>query len=243
MSLVVPSLNRRIHTDEWMDDHAADEAELGRALRELLYVNSFLGGYRALRRYLIPYLRVRRGELVKVLDLGTGLADYPARMVQWGADLDVDVRVTAVDFSPSALHHARAHVEARLPPELRGRVRLERADATRLTYPDGAFHIATCSHFLHHFDDEGAIALLRDVARIASDGLIINDLHRHPLAYSGIRAIAAVFPVSSMFSNDGPLSVRRSFRPSELRRLAADAGLTHAVVARHWAFRLALATV
>ena len=243
MSVVVPSFDRRIFADEQMDDRSSDEDELRRALQELRYVNVFLGGYRSLRAHLGPYLPVRRPGPVTILDLGTGIGDYPERMVRWGAEAGTEVTVTAVDVNLAAVSSARAFLDDRLPPGLRGRVHVEQADATRLTFPDDAFNLVTASLFLHHFDDPTAVAMLRNMARIASDGLIVNDLHRHRLAYLGIRTIAAILPVTPMFANDGPLSVRRAFRPDELRRMASQAELLNAVVTRHWAFRLTLSTV
>lgn len=243
MSVVVPSLDRRIFADEQMDDLSADKDELRRALYELRYVNIFLGGYPALRTHLNPYLRLRRRASVTILDLGTGIGDYPERMVRWGAEAGTEVTVTAVDANPAVVSEARAFLDDRIPAALRERVQVEQADATRLTFPDDSFNLVTASLFLHHFDDPTAVAMLRNMARIASDGLIVNDLHRHRLAYLGIRTIASILPVTPMFANDGPLSVRRAFRPDELRRMASQAGLLNAVISRHWAFRLTLSTV
>ncbi len=108
MSLVVPSFARRVHFKEKMDDPSVSPEEFARALRELRAVNVFLGGHRALRKIFVPYLTARRGRSVSVLDLGTGLADYPERMVQWGDEHGVDVRVLAVDANPTVLGCAQS---------------------------------------------------------------------------------------------------------------------------------------
>ena len=48
---------------------------------------------------------------------------------------------------------------------------------------------------------------------------------------------------SAMFAHDGPLSVRRGWRRSELRALAGRAGLPVAHIRWRWAFRWVLSTV
>ncbi len=243
MSAIFPSLAQRIYAEELMDDLSTDTDQLRRALNELRYVNIFLGGYRALRKRLTPYLAARSGTTISILDIGTGIADYPERMVRWGAATGAEVSVTGVDANPAAVTCARSYLDERLPRSLRSRARVIHADAADLSFPDDSFNVVTGSLFLHHFDDAGVVWMLREMARIASDGILVNDLHRHRLAYMGIRAIAGVMPVSAMFANDGPLSVRRAFRPDELRSMAVEAGLPDAVVGRHWAFRLTLSTV
>lgn len=243
MSAILPSLSKRIYAEELMDDLSTDSDQLRRSLHELRYVNFFLGGYRAVRKRLMPYLEARRGTTVSILDVGTGIADYPERMVRWGAQSGVDVNVTAIDANLATVSCARSYLDQCLAEPLRSHVRVVHANATDLAFPDDSFSLVTGSLFLHHFDNAGVVSMLREMARVASDGILINDLHRHRLAYTGIRAIAGVLPVSVMFANDGPLSVRRAFLPDELRRMADDAGLPNADLARHWAFRLTLSTI
>ena len=243
MSLFVPSLARRVHIQERMDDPSAGPEQFARALRELRAVNIFLGGHRALRKHVEPFLASRSETQVAVLDLGTGLADHPERLVRWGDRLGVNVQVTALDANPTVVDCATSFLSDALPPHLRTRVEVRRGDARELPFSDNAFHLATASLFLHHFDDAECVSVLREMDRVASHGVVINDLHRHVLAYAGIRSIATVLPVSAMFAHDGPLSVRRAFRPAELRRCALDAGIHNARVERHWAFRLTLSTI
>jgi hypothetical protein len=59
--------------------------------------------------------------------------------------------------------------------------------------------------------------------RIARTRIIVNDLHRHAVAYFSIRVLTSLFSKSRMVRNDGPLSVRRAFRPGELMEIARQA--------------------
>lgn len=237
----MPDFSQRARGEEMMDDFAITDGRLPRALHDLRWVNRWLGGHRAADTVLRAL--VRRTERLRVVDLGTGGADYPEHLVRWGHRHGCVVEVTAVDANPQTVSYAQSALDHRLPRALRARIKVVCTDALDLPHPDGAFDVAVASLFLHHFHDTEAVALLREMDRVAQRGLLVNDLHRHPIAYYGVRALGAVTRASKMFRHDGPLSVRRGFRRGELARLARDAGLDGATIRWHWAFRWVLTTV
>lgn len=238
--VMLPDLSQRIDVPELMDDFSITDHRLEEALRDLRYVNRYLGGVRVIRSELEPLLRHRS---LRILDVGTGIADIPEQIVRWADESGYDVHFTAVDANPATIAVARKSLSQRLKPSLRQRVVVRTDDALNLECDDASFDVATASLFLHHFRGEGAVRVLREMNRVASCGIIVNDLHRHPLAYVAVRSIAAVMPVSEMFGHDGPASVRRGFNSVELRDLAAAAGLAHPRIRRAWAFRLVLSTL
>jgi len=69
--------------------------------------------------------------------------------------------------------------------------------------------------------------------------VLVNDLHRHRLAYDSFRVLASLFSKSPMVQHDGPVSIRRAFRPEELLNFAKAAGIP-ARVYRSFPFRLVL---
>lgn len=240
---IVPSLDARADEPELMDDFTINDHRLRLGLRDLELVNRFLGGHRALRLALRELFREQVGGGFHVLDLGTGGGGHVEQLVRWGAACGIELRVTAVDANPSALDYADRRLKARLSKSLRRLVSLQEGDALQLDYPDDAFDVVTTSLFLHHFVDEDCVRLLKEMHRMAARGIVVNDLHRHPAAYAGVKAIGYVLPASLMFRHDGPLSVRRGFRRSELRELARAAELPEPDIRRRWAFRLTLSTI
>ncbi len=243
--LLVPDLSQRAVLRERMDDFTitADQ-RLGRALRELRIVNLLLGGARAVRLELEPVFRRRRGGALHIFDIGTGLADIPERIVKWGGRCGVTVSVTAVDANPATVGFANENLDAGLAESNRSRIDVRVGDVFDLSgIPDEHYDVVVASHFLHHFYGGDLTKVVKEMNRISSLGLIVNDLHRHPMAYAAICGIARLLPVSDVFGHDGPASVRRGFRIDELRRIAAEAELHNVRIRRRWAYRLVLSTL
>ena len=225
-----------------MDDFTIVDERLTTALDNLRYVNRFLGGYGAAMAVLRSVLRAHPPERpFRVLDLATGVADFPDFLVRWAARRGRTVEVVALDANPATVAYARTVLDRELPEPLRPRIRVEVGDALALPFEDDAFDVAVTSLFMHHLTHDDSVKLVRGMRRVARQGLLVNDLHRHPLAYYSILALADVLPVSPMFRHDGPISVRRAFTRDELRAIADAAGLDAYRIRWHWAFRWTLA--
>jgi SAM-dependent methyltransferase len=224
-----------------MDDPSMTNEHLRTALQNLRWINRWLGGYRASADVLAPLLRAHSS--LRVLDVGTGGGDYLPAFVRWGQAAGCTVTAVGVDLNPVTVGHGRAWLDASLPAPLRPQARIDIGDALALPYPDDAFDVGHAALFLHHLYDEQARRLLHELQRVSRRGIVINDLHRHPLAYAGIWSLSRLLSFSPMVQHDGPLSVRRGFRREELRTLARQAGLPSPRIRWHWAFRWTLSTL
>ena len=236
-------MSERHHGTEVMDDLGARGEGLIRSLHELRHVNRLLGGHRAIAHVLHAYLLRRAPGPVRILDLGSGITDIPARLVGWGLRRGIRIDVTAVEGNASVALEARRWLVEALSAPIRKRIRIVEADVWKLPPDVGRHDVVMASLFLHHMREERAVALLRLMHEHATDGLVVNDLHRHPLAYVGISVASRVMNASDVFRHDGPLSVRRGFTRGELMHLAAAADLRHARIRWHWAFRWTLSTL
>jgi SAM-dependent methyltransferase len=242
---MIPSFKIRTDTDELMDDFSITDERLTTALEQLRYVNRFLSGYSTSMAVLAPFLRSRAHQTTRILDLGTGIADFPEYIVKWAAAQSpaVSVEIVAIDANPVTVDYARSALKQRLPEQLQSKIHVEVADALALPYADRSFDLVMGAMFLHHFAQDNAIAIVKSMQRVSRCGILINDLHRHPLAYLGIYALTHLLPASPMVRNDGPLSVLRGFKYSELKAIAQGAGLDP--FSLHWRlpFRWLLTTV
>src|SRR5947208_3314973 len=93
---------------------------------------------------------------------------------------------------------------------------------------------------LHHFDDEGAVRILREMNRVAKRGLFVIDLHRNPIAYFLYTTVGHLFLHNRLIREDGALSILRSFKPDELRAIAHQAELANVKVEKNFPSRLIL---
>ena len=245
MLRLFPSFAARTDDDELMDDFSITDQRLTSALDQLRVVNQALGGYSAPMQVLRPLLLQSQAETIRILDLGTGIADFPEYIVRWAAQQRParPVQIVAVDANPATVAYARQTLARRLPPELQTAIDVQVADALALPFADNSFDVVIASMFLHHFAQPKAVAVVRAMQRLASRGIIINDLQRHPFAYYGIAGLTRLFRASEMMQNDGPLSVLRGFQAAELKSIATEAGLGAVSIRWCWAFRWLLTTL
>jgi 2-polyprenyl-3-methyl-5-hydroxy-6-metoxy-1,4-benzoquinol methylase len=100
-----------------------------------------------------------------------------------------------------------------------------------------SFDIVFATLFFHHFTRDQLIDLFTHLNNTTRCGIVINDLHRHPLAYYSIKFLTRTFSKSPMVVNDAPLSVQRGFTRAELKEILSVAGITSYSLKWKWAFR------
>ena len=110
------------------------------------------------------------------------------------------------------------------------------------TSPAAAFDVAHASLVLHHLDPDEAVALLRELRRVARHGIVVNDLVRGRLAWVGGWLLVHAIATSRYTRHDGPLSVRRAYSRREMGALLDAAGLVPvAIVGGFAGHRVAIA--
>jgi 2-polyprenyl-3-methyl-5-hydroxy-6-metoxy-1,4-benzoquinol methylase len=223
-------LSRRASEQEIMDDPRIVGPQVERALREIGAVNRFLGGAATSLAGLAPLLGGRDHE-VRLLDVGAGGADIPVAIARWCRRKRIRVRIVAVDLGGDACRFARALT--RDYPE----IDICRADVFALPHPPRSFHLAHCAMFLHHFTQEEIARILDRLASVVREGIVINDLHRHAIAYHSIRILTRLLSRSRLVRNDAPLSVRRGFRSPDLDDLRERCRFPRFRYRWRWAFR------
>lgn len=229
------SILERRWRPELMDLPEAPADELHRSLGDLRSVNRWLGGTRTFLRLLAPLVRKVRERPIRLLDVATGSGDIPVALSRWARSEGERLEITAADLHEAALEAAREHTAGY------GNIQVTRADALRLPFADGSFHIVTCCTALHHFDEQHAVLVLRELRRVASDAVLVLDLRRSAAALVGVRLLAATaWRTHPMTRHDGPASVRGAFTASEMRRLAHAAGYRAPVVREHSLIRISL---
>jgi ubiquinone/menaquinone biosynthesis C-methylase UbiE len=202
-------------------DGALDDPETLRGnLRDLGRANRWLGGARLSCRAVDALLA--GSEQVSILDVGTGAADIPLALLDVARGRGRRCQVTAVDSRAEVIAAARTAWPALLSTP--GLV-VDVADGRSLPYADDAFDVAHASLVIHHLEPVEAIEFLRELARVARIGVVVNDLIRSRLTLAGAWMASRLFTLNRYTRHDAPLSARRAYSRTELRDLLEAADL------------------
>lgn len=152
--------------EEAADYDSMDHSEVNRVFVDDLL--AFVSGAHAAG---IAAQRDAHEGTLQVLDVGTGTALIPIELGRRGAG----VHVTAIDLADEMLAIGRRNVAA---AGLGDVIRLERVDAKRLPYGDGAFDVVMSNSIVHHIPEpRGTLA---EMVRVLRPGgvLFVRDLMR-----------------------------------------------------------------
>lgn len=228
----MPDFSQRSYAPEMMDAPDVDVQLLHKNLRELETINILTGGPRLTLDTLKKLLKNTNKKEVTLVDVGYGAGDFLSYVVKHRHQLPCPVKLIGVDYSPQV----KAYIDA-YHPELLDKVEFITADYRDYFRLGQPVDIVTAGLFCHHLDDAELDEFLSYLRQYAKVGAIINDLHRHKVAYYGIKYLTAMFSSSVFTKNDAPLSVLRGFTQKEWKNILTQAQIEHATIDWRWAFR------
>jgi 2-polyprenyl-3-methyl-5-hydroxy-6-metoxy-1,4-benzoquinol methylase len=225
------SFSERSNQAELMDGSDYTINELVENLADLRRVNSRLGGGKALTGHLFPMIDNAGRNHLRILDIGTGSADIPQKIVEWARARGIKIDFVVLDLNEIVVREARLQTTGY--PE----ISVVRSDANNLPFDDCSFDFVLASLFLHHFENQQAASLIRDFYRVARRTFIINDLRRHPIAYYSIKLMTRIFTRNRLVRNDASLSVLRGFTERDIEEIAGCSRMRLRTF-RHFPYRL-----
>ena len=197
-------------------------------------VNMLLGGtsitLKALERLTGD---LRAGNSLSILDIGAGHADIPRAVREWSSERRLTLRALAIDIDQPTLATAQRIPENRDIEFLQG-------DILALPFTDDSVDVAMSSMTLHHLTDDDAVVALREMARVARRGIIINDLMRTVHGYVVAWALGRVATSNRLTRHDAHRSIQRGRIEAELAHLAERAGLQQPVFDSALGYRTAM---
>ena len=211
---------------EHLDDPATDPVLRERSLRDVRRANTTLGGAHAVLAELDRLLPAL-GREVSLLDVGTGLADIPARARRLAALRNVRLATFGVDQAATL-----ASLSARV---LDGSAC---ADARCLPFANASVDVVICSQVLHHFEDDEIASVLRELHRVARRAVIVSDLRRSWFAVGGFWLVSWLLGFHAVTRHDGAVSVLRGFTDDDLADHVHHATGRMAIIRRHLGYRL-----
>ena len=211
--------NTRSTKPERIDTGDYTPEEYDRFLREIAFINKYLGDARALKTTL--FREIERGGRGKfsMLDVGSGSGELLRATADFARRTGRKAKLTGIDLNAASAGMTRSM--SRNYAEITA----VRGDAFKLPFADGSFDYAISSLFFHHFTDEQIPLILKEMSRVARRGVFVIDLHRHWAAYYLYKLFCFAFRISPLVREDGSLSVLKGFRPVEMMKWGSGGGV------------------
>lgn len=227
----MPDFSQRSETIEIMDDLNCSGPVIDQTLRELEFINKWLGGNTITLNGLNKIILNCSQPELKIADLGCGGGDMLMMINDRLKEKNINAVLTGIDANPNIVAYASKKTASH--PE----IKFKALNVFSTEFNQESFDIVFATLFFHHFTSNQLIELFMHLNRTTRCGIVINDLHRHPLAYYAIKFLTSTFSKSPMVVNDAPLSVHRGFTRAELEEILSAARITSYSLKWKWAFR------
>lgn len=212
-----------------MDDLDISGPVVAQTLKELNTINRTLGGNQISTS---AFKKITNDlDQFVLVDLGCGGGDIMMGMAKLARKADKKGSFVGIDANPNIVEYAEKNTAAY------SEITYQPINIFSEEFRKMKFDLIHCCLFLHHFSNDQLITLFKSFKGQAKVGIIINDLHRHPLAYWSIKVLTYLFSRSSMVRNDAAVSVARGFKKSDLLMILNEAGIADFKLSWKWAFR------
>jgi SAM-dependent methyltransferase len=229
----MPDFKKRSTAIEVMDDLTCSGQVVDQTLEELEFINKWLGGNAvtldAFRRNLLHYKLSQ--QVIEIADLGCGSGEMLRIITQLFRKHTILFKGIGIDANPNIIQYAQKKSVGF------SELVFEPLDILSEDFQKRKYDIIIATLFFHHFSSAQLIELFKSLKVQARKQIIINDLHRHWLAYYSIKFLTGLFSRSAMVKSDAPISVLRGFSKKELVSILREAGITKYELNWRWAFR------
>ena len=229
MSFLVDTSHRSSEM-EIMDDFTMEGVLFRDTLDKLEIINRFLGGNSVTINGLKNLLKNQsKNKTITIVDLGCGNGDILRDVAKFGRKNNYSFNLIGIDANLAAIEYAKE-----LSKEY-SELSFKTLDILSKDFKKQSYDVVLCTLFLHHFKNEELISFLKTTTNKATIGVVVNDLHRHKLAYYLFKLIG-FFIKNKMVRQDGLTSVLRAFKREDLENIAKEIKV-HFSIQWKWAFR------
>jgi hypothetical protein len=215
---------------EIMDDFTMEGVLFRDTLDKLEIINRFLGGNSVTINGLKKILKNQpKNKTITIVDLGCGNGDILRDISKFGRKNNYSFKLIGIDANLAATEYAKE-----LSKEY-SELSFKTMDILSEDFKKQSYDVVLCTLFLHHFKNEELISFLKTTTDKATIGVVVNDLHRHKLAYYLFKLIG-FFIKNKMVRQDGLTSVLRAFKKKDLENIAKEIKV-HFSIQWKWAFR------
>jgi 2-polyprenyl-3-methyl-5-hydroxy-6-metoxy-1,4-benzoquinol methylase len=221
------NLKNRTYKKELLDEDNIPTEDLRKNLKELNFINTWLGGHNISIGGLKQFSQ--RNKEITICEIGCGGGDNIFALNRWCEKNNIKAGFIGIDIKQDCIEFAKE--KAKL-----NNVSWVVSDYQKVTFdkmPDVIFS----SLFCHHFTEGQLVEQLKWMKANSTKGFFINDLQRSAVAYYLIKWLAKLFSNSYLVKHDAPLSVARGLKKKEWRDLLKKSNLSNFIINWKWAFR------
>ncbi|GAB3512637.1 class I SAM-dependent methyltransferase [Emticicia fontis] len=224
------NFKNRSYTLELLDNDNIPQEDLYQNLRELDFINRWLGGHKVVLDGLRIFMRENLDKnKLSIMEIGSGGGDNLRAIGTLLNKKKIDYQLQGVDLKQDCVQFALRQQNIPVSYQV---CDYQLAD-TQSIKPHYIFN----SLFCHHFKEEELVKMLQWMYQNSEKGFFIADLHRHSFAYYSIKFLTGLFSKSYLVKNDAPLSVLRGFSRKDWEFLLRQARISHYSIQWKWAFR------
>ena len=216
---------------EIMDDLNCNGEVVDQTLRELEFINRTLGGNQITVSGIRSLIKGNTTSVLEIVDLGCGGGDMLALLAKEFSKKNIQPNFLGIDANPSIIDYARRNNQGF------HNIKFETVNIFSQEFQSKKIDIAIATLFFHHFTSDQLINFFKELYSQVKIGIVINDLHRHPLAFYSIKLLTKLFSKSAMVKFDAPLSVLRGFSRKEMEDILDQVGIKNYSLRWRWAFR------
>jgi 2-polyprenyl-3-methyl-5-hydroxy-6-metoxy-1,4-benzoquinol methylase len=224
------STKNRTDKEELMDDFSIGGDLLRDTLDKLENINRWLGGnlmtVKALKKVLKNHPKEQE---LTIADIGCGHGDILRDVAKFGRKNGYKMKLIGMDANPTAIAYAN-ELSTEFPE-----LSFKTEDIFSEAFKNRKFDVVLATLFLHHFKEAQLVSFLGNTLKQTKIGIVVNDLHRHKLAYY-LFMLLAVFIKNNMIIEDGLTSVLRGFKRNELVHISNKLKVKPQISWK-WAFR------
>ena len=223
------NFSQRSYERELLDGDLIPFEDIKVNMRELEFINKYLGGHKITIKGFRELLGDRKA--ISVCEIGCGGGDNLKALTAWCKKNNIAVRFIGIDINNDCIAYAKENCR-----DL-GNIEFITSDYKSVVFGSEKPDIIFSSLFCHHLDDLQLREMIKWLEENSGIGFFINDLQRHPAAYYSIKLLTALFSNSYLVKNDAPLSVRRGFLQDDWKKLFTQTGIKNYWIQWQWAFR------
>lgn len=222
----------RIDRQEIIDDFTMEGEVLREALDKIARINQLLGGNKltlsGVKKLILNNLNAPE---ITIVDVGCGNGDMLRVLADYGNKNSLNFVLIGIDANNFTIRHATDLSKGY--PNISYRC-LNIFDAV---FEELKYDIVLCTLTLHHFKEDEILKLTSTFYNNARLGVVVNDLHRHSVAYRLFQALCLVFKLNDISREDGLTSILRGFKKEELLLFSKKNSFKMYTIQWKWAFR------